>query len=98
MRMSDLLRLGKNAMLFAAGIVIVVGILWFVGYRVIYRKCLHGKKNIKVPQLIWAAAMIGYLFVVLYATLVRGGYYAGRSNLVPLSSYRQAWYQFNVTE
>ena len=28
MRMSDLLRLGKNAMLFAAGIVIVVGILW----------------------------------------------------------------------
>lgn len=98
MRMSDLLRLGKNAMLFAAGIVIVIGILWFVGYRVIYRKCLHGKKNIKVPQLIWAAAMIGYLFVVLYATLVRGGYYAGRSNLVPLSSYRQAWYQFNVTE
>ena len=44
MRISDIMRLGKSAIIFATIVVAFLAIIWLLGYKMIYKKILHGKK------------------------------------------------------
>jgi hypothetical protein len=45
MRISDIMRLGKSAIIFATIVVAFLAIIWLLGYKMIYKKILHGKKG-----------------------------------------------------
>lgn len=48
MRISDIMRLGKSAIIFATIVVAFLAIIWLLGYKMIYKKILHGKKQISI--------------------------------------------------
>lgn len=84
----------------AAGIlcIIFLCVLWKTGYALIYKKILHGEKNIKRKQLVFMLFFIFYVIVLIGATLFsRGSHYANELDLHLFSSYKEAWYNFSVT-
>jgi glycopeptide antibiotics resistance protein len=76
---------------------LLVGI-WLIGYQLIYKKILHGKKRVTVKKVLSVGLCGGYMLVVVYATLLRSGAYYGAGIQPPFSSYLTAWYQFNNRE
>ena len=63
MRISDIMRLGKSAIIFATIVVAFLAIIWLLGYKMIYKKILHGKKQISIGR-------IGLVCVYLQYTLL----------------------------
>ena len=51
MRISDIMRLGKSAIIFATIVVAFLAIIWLLGYKMIYKKILHGKKQISIGRI-----------------------------------------------
>ena len=96
MRISDIMRLGKSAIIFATIVVAFLAIIWLLGYKMIYKKILHGKKQISIGRIGLVCVLAVYIVVVLYVTLLRGGIGFGgfeyRANFKPFSSYKEAWY------
>ena len=68
----------------------------------IYKKILHGKKQISIGRIGLVCVLAVYIVVVLYVTLLRGGIGFGgfeyRANFKPFSSYKEAWYNFSAQE
>lgn len=68
----------------------------------IYKKILHGKKQISIGRIGLVCVLAVYIVVVLYVTLLRGGIGFGgfeyRANFKPFSSYKEAWYNFSARE
>lgn len=68
----------------------------------IYKKILHGKKQISIGRIGLVCVLVVYIVVVLYVTLLRGGIAFGgfeyRANFKPFSSYKEAWYNFSAQE
>ena len=102
MRISDIMRLGKSAIIFATIVVAFLAIIWLLGYKMIYKKILHGKKQISIGRIGLVCVLAVYIVVVLYVTLLRGGIGFGgfeyRANFKPFSSYKEAWYNFSARE
>lgn len=102
MRISDIMRLGKSAIIFATIVVAFLAIIWLLGYKMIYKKILHGKKQISIGRIGLMCVLAVYIVVVLYVTLLRGGIGFGgfeyRANFKPFSSYKEAWYNFSAQE
>lgn len=102
MRISDIMRLGKSAIIFATIVVAFLAIIWLLGYKMIYKKILHGKKQISIGRIGLVCVLAVYIVVVLYVTLLRGGIGFGgfeyRANFKPFSSYKEAWYNFSAQE
>lgn len=98
MRMSDIFRLGIDALEFAIVILMLFLITWGCGYKLIYQKMLHGKKRLTIKKLIPHSLLGMVVLVILYATLFRGNYWGVAPSLIPFSSYRLAWYQGNIRE
>lgn len=73
MRISDIMRLGKSAIIFATIVVAFLAIIWLLGYKMIYKKILHGKKQISIGRIGLVCVLAVYIVVVLYVTLLRGG-------------------------
>lgn len=73
MRISDIMRLGKSAIIFATIVVAFLAIIWLLGYKMIYKKILHGKKQISIGRIGLMCVLAVYIVVVLYVTLLRGG-------------------------
>ena len=72
MRISDIMRLGKSAIIFATIVVAFLAIIWLLGYKMIYKKILHGKKQISIGRIGLVCVLAVYIVVVLYVTLLRG--------------------------
>lgn len=69
MRISDIMRLGKSAIIFATIVVAFLAIIWLLGYKMIYKKILHGKKQISIGRIGLVCVLAVYIVVVLYVTL-----------------------------
>lgn len=83
-------------LLMAAVLVLAV---FAVGYLVIYRKIMKGKKKLKLTKVLWILLFVSYIAVLFVATLLRHSSENRLQAVYPLFySYRSAWNTFNVTE
>lgn len=95
MRLQDIVYMLRGNLMFATSITIVVGIVIYVGYR----KLLGGKKQWTAKQVLVIALFSVYMMTVFALTfLSRGANFNGSTNLSLFSSYREAWYNFSVTD
>ncbi len=77
--------------------VLGLAVLGFIGYFLIYRKILGGKKRPSIRQVILGFALTGYIIMVMGVTLLgRGENFSGSVNIHFLSSYREAWNSFGL--
>ena len=94
--------MGILYIIFATIVVAFLAIIWLLGYKMIYKKILHGKKQISIGRIGLVCVLAVYIVVVLYVTLLRGGIGFGgfeyRANFKPFSSYKEAWYNFSARE
>ena len=77
--------------------VIILGILGAVGYFLIYRKLLGGKRKFTIKEILLGFAFTGYIIMVMGVTFLgRGDHFKGSVNLHFLSSYIDAWNSFSL--
>lgn len=93
MRISDIVSYLKEYILF--GIVLVV--LFFIGYIVIYKKIMKGKKSIKKDKLILYGISIFYIGILLGAVFLNRNALYGAANLHIFSSYREAYNKMELS-
>lgn len=99
MRLQEIIEIVREYFLLAFIAVILLGILFFLGYFIVYKKLLGGKKSLSKRRLLFCGLFIGYLIMVIGVTFLnRGSNYEGRIVLAFLSSYREAWYSFSVRD
>lgn len=97
MRLQEIVGIVKEYFLLALIAVIVLGIIYFIGYFIVYRKLLGGKRKLLKKQLLFGGLFTGYVIMVLGVTFLnRSSHFQGGINLSFLSSYREAWYTFSV--
>ena len=97
MRMSDIINLLKEYLVLGIIALIFLGILFFIGYKVIYKKKMKGTKTINKKQLILYGISICYIIVMLGAVFLnRSGVY-GTANLHLFSSYIQAYNEMDMS-
>lgn len=91
MRLSNIIGMGSGFLMLGIAGVILLGILFGIGYGLIYRKLLGGEKRLKGTQILLAAVCFCYLIVVVGATLLSRGDGYREVCLYPFYSYREAW-------
>lgn len=99
MRISDIIEMGKEYVLLGICFAIVVLFVFVAAYFIVYKKFMHGKKQLHAKGTFWKILLAIYLVVVFGVTLL--GRYDGWQNgeMQPIfSSYKEAWYTGNVTE
>lgn len=75
----------------------VLGLLFLVGYFVIYRKVLGGNKKPSARQMILYGLFTIYIIMVIGITFLnRADVFHGSMNLHFFSSYREAWHGFTL--
>lgn len=77
--------------------VIILAVLIGVGYFLIYKKLLRGRKKMTAKQLIMIGLIAGYLIMVMGLTFLNrpsGMFHS--FNFSILSSYKEAWNNFDV--
>jgi len=76
---------------------LIVGTIFFVGYFIIYKKIMKGKKTIDKRKMFLYAVSICYATIVFGAVfLSRGGMY-GMANLHLFSSYKEGYHEMNIS-
>lgn len=103
MRISDVVSIGMEALIFAVAAGVFFAVVWAVFYKIVYKKLMHGKKQISIGKMAWICIFAVYILAVLFVTLFRGkmgyaGIYNGMVNWKPFSSYKDAWYKFSMRE
>lgn len=98
MRVSDLISLAKDCLLAAVIFVIIFSLIFFIGYRLIYKKLMKGSKKLSASRFLLYAMLACYILVVFGATLLRRGYAITGIRLMPFYSYLEAWYQFKDSD
>lgn len=98
MRVSDLMVLGREALKFSIFLMILVLIIWGIGYKLIYKTTLHGKKSLSIKKVVPYGLLMVVILVIVYVTLLRGIFGGRQLSLIPFVSYKLAWYQFNPME
>ena len=91
MRMRDILAFLKQYIILGIVALIIIGLLFFIGYKLVYKKLMKGKKNIEIKKLILYGISIGYIIVVLGATFMNRGQVYKTINLNLFSSYKEAY-------
>ena len=97
MRMRDILSFLKEYIILGIVVLIIIGLLFFIGYKIVYKKMLKGKKNIEVKKLLLYGLSIGYIIVVLGATFMNRGQVYGVINLHLFSSYKEAYHLMKIS-
>lgn len=99
MRLSDVINLGKELLVLGIAVAIVVAVGILLGYKLIYKKMLKGKKDIKIRQLARYAIFACYLAVVCGATMLRRGEMWGDMTQLHLFyAYKEAWNTFSTLD
>ena len=97
MRVSDIVSLFKEYMVLGIVAIIFLGILFWIGYKAIYQKMLHGKRTIQKRKMLLYSITICYAVIVLGAVFLnRGGIY-GVANLHLFSSYKEAYHKMEIS-
>lgn len=91
MRLSNIIGMGSGFLMLGIAGVIVLGILFGIGYGLIYRELLGGEMRLKGTQIFLGAVCVCYLIVVVGATLLSRGDGYREVCLYPFYSYREAW-------
>lgn len=74
-----------------------LGLLFLIGYFLIYRTVLGGKKKPDTRLVVLLGIFIVYIVMILGITFLnRGSAFEGRTNLHLFSSYREAWNKFTL--
>ena len=97
MRIKDIISLLKEYMLLGVIAVVFLGILFFIGYKVIYKKVMKGTKTITKKRMILYGITIGYAIIVLGAVFLNRGNIYGIKNLHLFSSYKEAYNKMQIS-
>ena len=97
MRISDIVGIIKINFIFGFIVIFILSIIMIIGYFIVYKKLIGGRKRIKLRQIIIATMFIGYIIMVIGVTFLnrRSGIY-GSANFLFLSTYIEAWNSFNL--
>jgi len=96
-RIDEIFGILKEYIFLAIVGVIALAVLIGIGYFVIYKKLLRGRKKITIKQMIMITLIAGYLIIVVGVTFLnRGAGIYNTSNFNFLSSYKAAWNDFDV--
>lgn len=99
MRLADLFRFGIKYAVVGGVAAVFALIAFLVGYKIVYRKCMHGIKTIGKGKALWLILTVMYGVMLLGATFFsRGSFYSGAQIVPPLASYREAWYQGGLSD
>lgn len=98
MRMSEIIMYGIGVAKFAAFILAFILLFWGIGYKLIYKRGLKGKQELKLSKVASYGILMMVVIIICGITLLRGIGAGGNSVIIPLYSYKQAWYQFNLRE
>ncbi|MFJ8066535.1 VanZ family protein [Psychrobacillus sp. NPDC096426] len=97
MRIQEIIDIIREYFFLALIAIIILGVIFFLGYFILYRKLFGGKRRLLKKQLLFGGLFIGYIIMVAGVTFLnRGSNYLGEMDLSFLSSYREAWYSFSV--
>lgn len=97
MRLQEILNIIKDNLLLGIIGVITLGIFLWIGYFVIYKKILRGKRNLSRKKLFIGGLFTCYIIMVLGVTFFnRGAYFERNFNFHLLSSYIEAWNNFGT--
>lgn len=97
MRLQEIIGIVREYFFLALIAGIVLGIIFFLGYFIVYRKLFGGKKSLAKKQLLLWGLFTGYIIMVIGVTFLnRGANYQGGMNLSFLSSYREGWYSYSA--
>lgn len=95
MRISDLISMGLDWLIYALILAIICGAVFLIGYRLIYKKICKGSKTLTLPKFLLYAMFFCYIVVVLGVTLLnRYAYQTEVFRLTPFYSYIEAWNQY----
>lgn len=97
MRISDILSLLKEYIVLGIIALIILGVLFFMGYKVIYKKIMKGKKNISKRKLALYSISICYIIIVLGAVFLNRTSLYGDMNLHLFSSYKEAYNKMEIS-
>lgn len=97
MRLQEIIGIVREYFLLAFMALIVLAVVFLIGYFIVYRKILKGKKRLPKKQLFSGGLFIVYVIMVLGVTFLnRGSNFYGGMNLSFFSTYREAWYNANL--
>lgn len=88
MRVSDIISLLKEYLFLGIVAIIFLSILFFIGYKVIYRRMMKGKRIISKKKILLYGITICYAVVVLGAVFLNRSALYGEANLHLFSSYK----------
>lgn len=95
MRIADLISMGIDWLIYGVLLAVIGSALFFIGYRLIYKKICKGSKHLTVRNFMLYAIFFCYLVVVLGVTLLnRYGYETKLFRWTPFYSYIEAWNQY----
>ena len=98
MRISEIVQLLKEYIILGIVAIIFLGLLFFIGYKIIYQKILKGKKTISRKNMLLYGITICYAIIVFGAVfLSRGGGYYGEANFHLFNSYREAYHKMEIS-
>lgn len=90
--MSEVISLLKDFLFLAIAVMLFLVLIFLFSYKFVYRKLMHGQKEIKFKSLVLPLIFIGYLVIVFGATfLSRSDVYFGNTNFHLFSSYKEAF-------
>ncbi|MGL4336071.1 MAG: VanZ family protein, partial [Turicibacter sp.] len=99
MRLSDIIRMGREYFVLGIIFVMILLFIFLIGYVVGYKKIFKGQKQLSKKKIMGVSILCCYLFVVFGATLgTRGNFYTGVVSFYPFRSYKEAWNNFSVME
>lgn len=91
MRLSNIMDLLAEYVVLGAAIVLMLGVLFYVGYKLVYQKVLKGEKRLTGAQIFLGFVTVGYACVVFGAVFLSRGRFYGAADLHLFSSWREAW-------
>lgn len=97
MEISSIILLLRDYIMLAVVLLIFLGILFFVGYRIIYKKVMNGKKTISKKRLVLYSISIFYIIIVLGAVFLNRTELYGDVNLHLFSSYKEAYNKMEIS-
>ena len=97
MRISDILSLLKEYIILGIIALIFILVIFFLGYKLIYKKILKGEKNINKRKMILYGISIMYISIVLGAVFLNRSNLYGYANLHLFSSYKEAYNNMQIS-
>ncbi|WP_066229071.1 VanZ family protein [Metabacillus fastidiosus] len=96
MRLQEIIDIVKEYFFLALIAVIVLAIIFFLGYFIGYRKLFRGEKSLPKKQLLIGGLFTGYVIMIIGVTFLNRGSNIQGMNLSFFSTYREAWYSFSL--